>query len=38
VNVLAGHSLGSIVAMTLGGLALEYSNRLVAEDPLVAVA
>jgi esterase len=33
VNVLAGHSLGSIVAMTLVGLAPEYCDRLVAEDP-----
>jgi len=33
VNVLAGHSLGSIVAMTLVGLAPEYCNRVVVEDP-----
>jgi pimeloyl-ACP methyl ester carboxylesterase len=33
VNVLAGHSLGSIVAMTLVGLAPEYCERVVVEDP-----
>ena len=33
VNVLAGHSLGSIVALTLAGLAPEYCERVVAEDP-----
>jgi pimeloyl-ACP methyl ester carboxylesterase len=33
VNVLAGHSLGSIVAMTLLGLAPEYCDRVVVEDP-----
>ena len=33
VNVLAGHSLGSIVAMTLVGLAPEYCDRVVIEDP-----
>jgi pimeloyl-ACP methyl ester carboxylesterase len=33
VNVLAGHSLGSIVAMTLVGLAPEYCDRMVVEDP-----
>jgi pimeloyl-ACP methyl ester carboxylesterase len=33
VNVLAGHSLGSIVAMTLVGLAPEYCDGVVAEDP-----
>jgi pimeloyl-ACP methyl ester carboxylesterase len=33
VNVLAGHSLGSIVALTLVGLAPEYSDRVVVEDP-----
>jgi pimeloyl-ACP methyl ester carboxylesterase len=33
VNVLAGHSLGSIVAMTLVGLAPEYCDRVVVEDP-----
>jgi pimeloyl-ACP methyl ester carboxylesterase len=34
VNVLAGHSLGSIVALTLIGLAPEYCDRVVVEDPL----
>jgi pimeloyl-ACP methyl ester carboxylesterase len=33
VNVLAGHSLGSIVALTLIGLAPEYCDRVVVEDP-----
>lgn len=33
VNVLAGHSLGSIVAMTLVGLVPEYCDRVVVEDP-----
>ena len=33
VNVLAGHSLGSIVALTLAGLAHEYCDRVVIEDP-----
>jgi esterase len=33
VDVLAGHSLGSIVAMTLVGLAPEYCERVVVEDP-----
>jgi pimeloyl-ACP methyl ester carboxylesterase len=33
VNVLAGHSLGSIVALTLVGLAPAYCDRLVIEDP-----
>ena len=33
VDVLAGHSLGSIVALTLLGLAPDYCRRLVIEDP-----
>lgn len=33
VNVLAGHSLGSIVALTLVGLTPEYCDRVVVEDP-----
>src|SRR5215207_11290091 len=33
VNLLAGHSLGSIVAMTLVGLAPGYCDRVVVEDP-----
>ena len=33
VNVLAGHSLGSIVAMTLVGLEPDYCDRVVVEDP-----
>ena len=33
VNVLAGHSLGSIVALTLVGLAQDYCERVVIEDP-----
>jgi pimeloyl-ACP methyl ester carboxylesterase len=33
VNVLAGHSLGSIVALTLLGLEPEYCDRVVVEDP-----
>ena len=33
VNVLAGHSLGSIVALTLVGLVPEYCDRVVVEDP-----
>jgi pimeloyl-ACP methyl ester carboxylesterase len=33
VNVLAGHSLGSIVALTLAGLAPGYCERVVIEDP-----
>ena len=33
VNVLAGHSLGSIVALTLAGLAPEFCDRVVIEDP-----
>jgi esterase len=33
VDVLVGHSLGSIVALTLTGLAQEYCDRVVIEDP-----
>ena len=33
VNVLAGHSLGSIVALSLARLAPEYCDRVVIEDP-----
>jgi pimeloyl-ACP methyl ester carboxylesterase len=33
VDVLAGHSLGSIVALTLAGLAPGYCHRVVIEDP-----
>lgn len=33
VNVMAGHSLGSIVALTLVRLAPEYCDRVVVEDP-----
>ena len=33
VNVLAGHSLGSIVALTLVGIAPEFCDRVVVEDP-----
>jgi pimeloyl-ACP methyl ester carboxylesterase len=33
VDVLAGHSLGSIVALTLVGLAPDYCERVVIEDP-----
>ena len=33
VNVLAGHSLGSIVALTLVGLEPDYCDRVVVEDP-----
>ena len=33
VNVLVGHSLGSIVALTLVGLSQDYCERLVIEDP-----
>src|ERR687889_255157 len=33
VTVLAGHSLGSIVALTLVGLAPGFCDRLVVEDP-----
>jgi pimeloyl-ACP methyl ester carboxylesterase len=33
VNVLAGHSLGSIVALTLLGLEPQYCDRVVIEDP-----
>jgi pimeloyl-ACP methyl ester carboxylesterase len=33
VDVLAGHSLGSIVALTLAGLAPGFCSRLVIEDP-----
>ena len=33
VNVLAGHSLGSIVGLTLARLAPEYCDRMVIEDP-----
>jgi pimeloyl-ACP methyl ester carboxylesterase len=33
VDVLAGHSLGSIVALTLAGLAPSYGRLLVIEDP-----
>ena len=33
VNVVAGHSLGSIVALTLVGLEPEYCDRVVVEDP-----
>jgi pimeloyl-ACP methyl ester carboxylesterase len=33
VNVLAGHSLGSIVALTLVGLAPGFCDRVVVEDP-----
>src|SRR3954463_6304882 len=31
-DVLAGHSLGSIVALTLAGLAPDYCERVVIED------
>lgn len=33
VQVLAGHSLGSIVSLTLTGLAPDYCERVVIEDP-----
>jgi pimeloyl-ACP methyl ester carboxylesterase len=33
VNVLAGHSLGSVVALTVGELAPGYCDRVVIEDP-----
>jgi len=33
VNVLAGHSLGSIVALNLAGSVPEYCDRVVIEDP-----
>ena len=33
VDVLAGHSLGSLVALTVVGLAPDYCERLVIEDP-----
>ena len=33
VNVLAGHSLGSIVGLTLAGLAPGFCDRVVIEDP-----
>jgi esterase len=33
VDVLAGHSLGSIVALTLTGFASQYCDRVVIEDP-----
>ncbi len=33
VQVVAGHSLGSVVALTLTGLAPDYCERLVIEDP-----
>src|SRR6476646_1095179 len=33
VSVLAGHSLGSIVALTVARLAPGYCNRVVIEDP-----
>ena len=33
VDVLAGHSLGSIVALTLVGRAQDYCSRVVIEDP-----
>ena len=33
VNVLAGHSLGSVVALTVAGLAPDYCDRVVIEDP-----
>ena len=33
VNVLAGHSLGSLVALTMAGLAPEFCDRVVIEDP-----
>jgi pimeloyl-ACP methyl ester carboxylesterase len=33
VDVLAGHSLGSIVALTLTGFAPQYCDRVVIEDP-----
>ena len=33
VDVLVGHSLGSIVALTLVGLAPEFCDRVVVEDP-----
>jgi pimeloyl-ACP methyl ester carboxylesterase len=33
VEVLAGHSLGSIVGLTLAGLAPDYCERIVIEDP-----
>lgn len=33
VNVLAGHSLGSIVSLTVAGLEPEYCDRVMIEDP-----
>jgi pimeloyl-ACP methyl ester carboxylesterase len=33
VNILAGHSLGSVVALTIVGLAPGYCDRVVIEDP-----
>jgi pimeloyl-ACP methyl ester carboxylesterase len=33
VNVLAGHSLGSLVALTVARLAPEYCDRVMIEDP-----
>src|SRR5919112_6312861 len=33
VDVLAGHSLGSITALTVLGLAPDYCGRVVIEDP-----
>jgi pimeloyl-ACP methyl ester carboxylesterase len=33
VDVLAGHSLGSVVALTLVGLEQDFSDRVVIEDP-----
>jgi pimeloyl-ACP methyl ester carboxylesterase len=33
VNVLAGHSLGSLVALTVAGLTPEYCDRVMIEDP-----
>jgi pimeloyl-ACP methyl ester carboxylesterase len=33
VNVLAGHSLGSVVALSMLGLVPDYCDRLVIEDP-----
>jgi esterase len=33
VNVVAGHSLGSVVALSMLGLVPDYCNRVVIEDP-----
>ena len=33
VNVLAGHSLGSVVGLTVASLAPDYCDRVVVEDP-----